>query len=88
MYEKMTIIDSDNKEVECNIIASWHKDNNNYLAYTDGTKTNDKLDLYVSKYIKEDDNIKLIAITDEEEWQYVNKYIEENVFGNEEDTNE
>ena len=75
MYEKITLLDSNNNEIECSIIASWQYKENNYIAYTDGTKTEDKLDLYVSKYTKKDNNIKLIALTDDE-WNYANKYLD------------
>lgn len=80
MEPKMIIVGDDGKELECNVVAIWTNDSAKYVAYTDGTKTDDKLDLLVSKYEEHGGNIKLVPIEDDKEWKYVSKFLEDNLY--------
>ena len=75
---KMILKTEDNKEIECDIVAKWTMNNENYVAYTTSEKSDGELeDLFVSKYIKENSEFKLIDITNDDEWQKVNEYLDE-----------
>lgn len=76
MDSKMTLQKENGQEVECDIVARWNQDNFSYIAYTDGSKTDDELDLFVSRYITNGENIKLEEITDENEWLKVNQFLD------------
>jgi len=84
MKESMTLLNENNQEITCNIIAKWSHNNNNYIAYTDGTKEQEKLNLFISKYIIDNNNLKLEEITNDEEWEYVNQFLNEHLYENEE----
>lgn len=85
MNEKMILTNELGTEITCTIVAMWTKDQNNYIAYTDGTYDNNgKEELYVSKYKKVKESLKMIPITSEKEWDYVDEYLEKNLFVEEE----
>jgi len=81
METQMVLRNKEGKDIVCNIVAMWNKGNNKYIAYTDGTEDEEgTLELYVSKYDKQDETLKLIPIIEESEWNYVDEYLESNVF--------
>lgn len=65
---------SGNKFSNISIVARWH-DEYDYLAYTDGTKNDDDLNLLVNRYTIKDNKIELEEISDEVEWERVNKFL-------------
>ena len=71
----MVIEDANGKEVECSIIARWH-DINDYIAYINGSKTDNELDLFISKCLIVGDTLKLEPITDDDEWNRVNMFLD------------
>ena len=72
----MVIEDENGIKKECSIIARW-KDIFDYVAYTDGTKTDGELDLFINRcQINDDGTIKLIAIQDDDEWKKVNDFLD------------
>ncbi len=78
MDYKMTLKTLDNEEIECDIVARWKSEEQNYVAYTTGSKSDGiKEDLFVSKYIQENGEFKLIDILSDEEWNKVNEYLDE-----------
>ena len=63
-------INNSNKEIVCDVIATYHDDDTNkdFIIYTDRTlDEHHKLKLYYSLYKKIDNNIKLIDIIDIED---------------------
>ena len=63
-------INNGNKEIVCDVIATYHDDvtNIDFIVFTDRTLIeNHKLKLYYSLYKKIDNNIKLIDIIDIED---------------------
>lgn len=67
------------KEINCNIIHLFRDDNNdiNYIIYTDGTKDkNDDLEIYASRYIKENDSFILKSIENEYEWNLIDNVLD------------
>ena len=76
----MVVKDQDNKEVECNIVARWKDGDNDFIAYTDGTKENDKLALFISKIENVNGIIKLFDIENDEEWKRATAFLDKNLF--------
>lgn len=79
------LIETANKSsVECDIIAKWKDKNENYIAYTNGTLTeNGKLELFVSKFTIIDGEYKLTEISEGKEWENAINYLNENYFNEE-----
>lgn len=70
--ERMEFLKTDKsgKKIKCEVIATYHHDDNNkdYIVYTDRTfDENKKLRVYYSLYEKIGNNIRLIEITDTED---------------------
>ena len=75
----MVLEDKDGNKLNCNIVAKW-QDGNNYIAYTDGTKTGNDLNLFVSKYAMKDNAIHLDPIDDDDEWNKVNTFLDKYLY--------
>lgn len=71
MNEKITLIDKDNKEIECDVVLAYEdKDTKKgYLVYTDGTlDENGEKNMYASYYNPLDpDDVELKEIETQEE---------------------
>jgi len=74
----MIVETQDGKIVNLNVIAKWSNSNNNYVAYSDSTTSDGKYNIFVSKYIIEDNKYVLYSIDDKEELKkaqdFLNKY--------------
>lgn len=73
-------INENNEVIECEIIMSYICDKNNqaYVFYTDNNFDEDgNLNLYASRYLGEDNGLKLQDITDEEEWSLLDEALKE-----------
>lgn len=81
----MDIVTDDGEHKKLDVIAVFHNDKKKYVAYSDGSKTNGKLNIIVSSYEEKEGNLKLYAIETDDEWDFVNKYLDENVFGGDND---
>lgn len=75
----MVLEDKNGSKLNCNIVAKW-SDGNDYIAYTDGTKTGDDLNLFVSKYTTKDDVIQLEPINDDDEWNRANAFLDKYLY--------
>lgn len=78
MDTRMKMIDEFGKELNCNVIAIFYKDEKNYIAYTDGTGTDGKLDILVSNF-KIDGSKTVLSDIEESDWPFVENYLEENL---------
>ena len=76
---EMILEDNEGNKINCNIVAKWH-DGNDFVAYTDGTKTGDDLNLFVSKYILKDGVVHLEPINDDNEWNKVNTFLDKYLY--------
>lgn len=66
-----------NEEKECDVLFTYYSEDLDYtiIGYTDNTYTNNKLNIYVSKF--NSNNEKTIeAITDSEELEIANEIVE------------
>ena len=80
MKQELILIDENGKEIKCNVIALWHRGSDSYIAYTDGTIADEKEEIYASKFVSKDGSIELVSIDSDSEWDYVDEYLNENVF--------
>ena len=67
-----------NKEIECEIVFTFHDDSNDidYIVYTDETKDEfGELKLYSSRYIKENNYYVLRKIENDYEWNLIDNMI-------------
>ena len=70
---------TDDKEIEYEILLAfyWYKTKKNYIVYTDNTKDKDNnLNVFASIFYPEDDK-KLDDIETEEEWNEIEKRLNE-----------
>lgn len=78
MHETIELTRENGESVTGNVVARFSNKNNEYVAFTimeDGVE-----EFLVSKYEKTQDGFKMIEIKDDE-WDFINSYLEENVYG-------
>ncbi len=80
MKQELNLIDENGKEIQCKVVAIWHKGNDSYIAYTDGTITDGKEEIFASKFVNKDGSIELVSIDSDAEWDYVDEYLNDNIF--------
>ena len=80
MRQEMILLDENGNETRCNVVASWENNNNRYIAYTDGRFVNGKKELFISKVISENDKMRMVDITDDNEWNNVNDYLNKHFY--------
>ena len=85
MKQEMILLDENGSEIKCNVVASFKNDDNNYIAYTDGSYVNGKKELYVSKLVSEGEKMRISEITDDNEWNFVNDYLNKHFYNEGED---
>ena len=81
---KITITTSDNKQIEVEVLDIFNVvgyEGKDYIMYTLGEKVDeDNEKVYISILNEKDDNtFELLSITDEKEWDMVEKAIEEEI---------
>lgn len=83
MIDNLKLIDKNGLELNCEIIALFNNPEfkAKYVVYTDGTKTEGKTDVLVSRGEFVGDKIQLSEITDEKEWQFIDSFLENEIFG-------
>lgn len=65
----------DGKNVECNVIGVFNCDNKNFVIYTESDSVDE---IYASFYeLDENNNMILLPIEDSQDWDLVDKYLEE-----------
>lgn len=83
LNNEMILVGPDQKEVKCTVVATFDINDKKYIAYTDGTVTDDGEELFVSRYEIVDGEFKLQEITDEYEWKKVDDYLDEYLYDEE-----
>lgn len=81
---KITLTTSDNKQIEVEVLDFFNVvgyEGKDYIMYTLGEKVDeDNEKVYISILNEKDDNtFELLSITDEKEWDMVEKAIEEEI---------
>lgn len=75
-----TMIDHDGKEIECDILFTFHSDetNRDYIIYTDRTTDEEgNYDMLAAGYNPDSDEFVLEPIETDREWEIINKYIDD-----------
>ena len=72
------ILDKTGKKIECNVVGTFESNNKSFILYTDGTEVNEEKEVYASLYkLNYDNSMILLPITDDNDWDLVDKYLEE-----------
>ena len=72
------VLDEYGKVVLCNVLGTFSHDDKNFIVYTDGTKINNKEEVYASLYtMDKDNNLKLLPIFEEKDWDLVDEFLKE-----------
>lgn len=75
-----TVVNEDGKEVECEVLFTFESDETgkNYIVYTDNTEDEEGNALiYASTYDPDGDLTKLQPIETDEEWEMIERILEE-----------
>lgn len=71
MYFK--VVDDNGNIIKCDVIGVFNDKNRNFIVYT-----NDNEEVYASLYeLDKDNNMTLLEIEKEEDWDLVDKFLEE-----------
>ena len=70
------VIDSEGNKVQCDIIGMFVHDNKNFIIYTDSQQSDSEKEVYASLYKISDNNMLLIPIVQESDWDLVDRYLE------------
>ena len=65
------VIDNNGQKVSCDVIGVFKHNDKDFIVYSDNTK-----EVYASLYKMDGDNVVLLPITDENDWNIVDKYLE------------
>ena len=82
MDEKMTftVIDDDGEETECEVLLTFNNEETglDYIVYTDNTYSEDGgINIFASTYNPDEEETMLLPIQTDEEWDVIEKIIEE-----------
>lgn len=69
----MDLVLENGEKVSCKIIAKVSNNDIDYIIYDDGK------DILASRYIVENSQIKLLPIEKEEEWDFIDEYLNNGV---------
>ena len=86
-----TMVDHDGKEIECDILFTFHSDetNRDYIIYTDrNTDEEGNYDMLAAGYNPDADEFELEPIETDREWEIIDAYIDEAMKELEEETEE
>ena len=74
---EFNVFDEKGNKVTCDVIGMFVHDNKNFIIYTDNNALDSEKDVYASLYKLEGNNIVLLPITNESDWDLVDKYLED-----------
>lgn len=82
MDEEMTftVIDDDGEETECEVLLTFSNEETglDYIVYTDNTYCEDgSINIFASTYNPDEEETMLLPIQTDEEWDVIEKIIEE-----------
>ena len=70
------VVDSNGNNIECDIIGLFSHEDKNLIIYTESSLEKEK-DVHASLYKIENNKLKLFPILKSEDWDLVDKYLEE-----------
>lgn len=69
------VINENGIKVDCDVIGMFVHDNKNFIIYTDNMVDNEK-EVFASLYKLDGNNMILLPITSDSDWDLVDKYLE------------
>ena len=72
---KFDIINEFGNKITCTMLFCFKNETNQYVVYTNGHRTNGKLDVYASRYNIVDKQYVLTNINDDAEWNLVDQHL-------------
>jgi len=75
MKNRLILTDENGKKIKCDVVARWKNNKTDYIAYTDGSMDGEELNIYLSKCINDNGNLKVFDIVDDYEWEEANNYL-------------
>ena len=70
------VINNNGEKNRCNIIGMFVNDDKSFIIYTDGSQDDNEKEVYASIYKIIDNNMVLMPILDENDWNLVDLYLE------------
>lgn len=86
MKDVLELVDTRGHVIECEIVAIFRNDDKSYIAYTERNDLSNEKELLVSRFVKRGDKVELEDITSDNEWEFVEKYLKNEVFEVDDDT--
>lgn len=70
------VVDNNGSNIECDIIGLFSHEDKNFIIYTEKSSEEEK-EVYASLYKVENNKLNLFPILKSEDWDLVDKYLEE-----------
>lgn len=71
------VIDNSGETVQCDVIGLFSYHDKNFIIYTDNNMVDREKEVYASLYKLDKNNMILLPITSDEDWELVDKYLED-----------
>lgn len=71
-----SVIDSQGNKIYCDIIGMFVHDDKNFIIYTDSQQNDNEKEVYASLYKISGNDMVLIPIVEESDWDLVDRYLE------------
>lgn len=70
------VINENGIKVDCDVIGMFVHDNKNFIIYTDNNMVDNEKEVFASLYKLDGNNMLLLPITSDSDWDLVDKYLE------------
>ncbi len=70
------VINENGIKVDCDVIGMFVHDNKNFIIYTDNNMVDNEKEVFASLYKLDGNNMILLPITSDSDWDLVDKYLE------------
>ena len=74
---EFNVINTNGEKISCDVIGMFVHDGKNFIIYTDNEITDGEKEVYSALYRLDGNNMILLPITDENDWDLVDKYLED-----------
>ena len=71
-----SVIDRQGNKIHCDIIGMFVHDDKNFIIYTDSQQNDNEKEVYASLYKISGNDMVLIPIVEESDWDLVDRYLE------------
>lgn len=70
------VINENGIKIDCDVIGMFVHDNKNFIIYTDNNMVDNEKEVFASLYKLDGNNMILLPITSDSDWDLVDKYLE------------